>query len=68
MPGNTAKIILEADSRGIRKGTDDLKRLDKQASRTEKGTKKLAASFARMGKVAGVAAVALGAVFVRSFI
>ena len=35
MPGNTGTIRLEADSRGIRKGTADLKKMERQANATE---------------------------------
>ena len=68
MPGNTASIILKAKSTEIRKGTDDLKKMDRQAGRTEKATKRLGKSFASMGRVAGVAAGAMAAVFTRAVI
>ena len=58
MPGNVGTLVLKADSRGIKKGTDDLKRLDKQAGRTEKATARLGRSFAKIGAGA-VAAFAL---------
>lgn len=68
MGGNTASLILKADSRGIRKGTDDLRKIDRQAGATERTTNSLNKSFSRMGKVAGVAALAVGAIFTRAVI
>ncbi len=68
MPGNTAQVVLKADSRQIRKGTDDLRKMQKQGGRVEKGTKRLARSFASMGKAAGVAGAVLAGLFVRSVI
>jgi len=66
MAGNTATIVLKADSKGIKKGTDELKRLEQQSGRTEKSTKRVSTSMARMGRVAGVAAIAMAGLFARA--
>lgn len=68
MASNTAQLVLKADSRGIRKGTDDLKKLDKQAGRSEGKVKSLGLSFAKMAAAGAVAGVAVAAIFTRAAI
>ncbi len=62
MPTDVASLTIEVDSRGVRKGTSDLDKFDKQGRKTQTATDKLSNSVKLMGVAflaAGAAALAL---------
>lgn len=68
MAGRTAKIILSADSSGVRRASDDLQHLSRRAKLVENANQRLHRSFTRLKIVTAAAAGAAAGLFVRGII
>lgn len=62
------KVVVEADSRQVRKASDDLKKLDRDAEKAERSTNKVSKSFKKMALVATAVGAGLAALGIRAVI
>lgn len=63
-----SKVVVEADSRQVRKASTDLKGLARDADKAENSTKKVSKSFGKLALVAGAAGAAIAGLGIRAVI